>query len=97
MDENGQKQNIYHHSKIYSIRNHVDDDIYIGSTTRELCKRFSEHKKHCKRPQLKHYKLYNKMCEIGAEHFYIELVEEIRCENREQLRKIEGDYFSFHW
>ena len=34
----------YENGKIYKIVNDVDDDIYIGSTTQPLCKRFGDHK-----------------------------------------------------
>ena len=32
------------------------------------------------------------MNEIGVEHFYIELIKETPCDNKEQLRAIEGEY-----
>eukprot|EP00438_Fugacium_kawagutii_P005511 Skav227055 [mRNA] locus=scaffold72:837717:838169:- [translate_table: standard] len=32
------------------------------------------------------------MNEIGVEHFYIELLKETPCENKEQLKAIEGEY-----
>ena len=34
----------YKNGKIYSIRNSIDDDVYIGSTTQPLSKRFFWHK-----------------------------------------------------
>eukprot|EP00438_Fugacium_kawagutii_P012996 Skav204139 [mRNA] locus=scaffold4340:88754:89293:- [translate_table: standard] len=40
----------------------------------------------------KHLKLYQKMFEIGEEYFYIELIKETPCENKEQLGAIEGEY-----
>lgn len=78
----------YKNGKIYSIRNTVDDDIYVGSTTQPLCKRMAAHKNKFKfKP---HYKLYMKMAEIGLDNFYIELIENCPCENKEELRKREG-------
>jgi predicted GIY-YIG superfamily endonuclease len=34
----------YKNGKIYAIRSHQTDEIYIGSTTQSLSKRFSNHK-----------------------------------------------------
>ena len=36
--------NKYQHGKIYSIRNNINDDIYIGSTTTTLCNRMVKHR-----------------------------------------------------
>ena len=40
----------------------------------------------------KNTKLYRSMFELGKEQFYIELIEEYKCENQQQLRKKEGEY-----
>ena len=48
----------YKNGKIYCIRNSVDDDIYVGSTTQPLCKRMAMHRITLKIKQ--HYKLYMK-------------------------------------
>lgn len=80
----------YANGKIYCIRNHVNDEVYVGSTCTKLCKRMVNHrgamKRYCDRP------LYKLMSELGVEHFYIELVEECPCDNKEQLLKREGHY-----
>jgi hypothetical protein len=78
----------YQNGKIYCIRNTIDDDIYVGSTTQLLCKRMAEHRNKLKYKP--HYKLYMKMAEIGLDKFYIELIENSPCENKEELRKREG-------
>ena len=91
MEEIQQKPNKYNNARIYSIRNYIDDDIYIGSTTQSLVKRFSEHKRELNKTKMKKYKLYYKFLELGIDNFYIELVQEVNCENREQLLKIEGE------
>lgn len=85
------KPNKYNDARIYSIRNCIDDDIYIGSTTQSLVKRFSEHKRELNKTKIRKYKLYDKFRELGIDNFYIELVQEVNCENREQLLKIEGE------
>ena len=80
----------YKNGKIYCIRNIIDDDIYVGSTTQLLCKRMAEHRNKMKAtPQ---YKLYMKMVDVGLDKFYIELIENYPCDNREELRKREGFY-----
>ena len=82
--------NKYHNSKIYGIRNTVNDDIYIGSTSSDLCKRMVKHRSTAKQePNKSPFHLY--MNENGIDNFYIELVEEYSCENIEQLRKREGE------
>jgi len=79
----------YNNGKIYVIRNHCNDMVYVGSTTQSLSKRFSCHKCNCKRLK---YKLYDAMNELDIMNFYIELVEEYPCDNREQLCAREGYY-----
>ena len=88
-DEKREKPNIYNKGKIYAIRNYIDDDVYIGSTTQPLSKRFNEHKKKHKQ---NHCSIYKKILELGKEHFYIELVEHCPCENKEELLKREGHF-----
>ena len=82
--------NKYHKSKIYSIRNTLNDEIYIGSTSSDLCKRMVKHRCMAKqKPEASTFHTY--MNENGIDNFYIELEEEYRCENVEQLRKREGE------
>lgn len=83
--------NKFHNSKIYCIRNDIDDDVYIGSTTQALSKRMVKHRCSAK-TQPDKMKITKKMNELGVEHFYIELIVECPCENIEQLRRIEGEY-----
>jgi hypothetical protein len=73
----------YQNGKIYSIRSHSRPDlIYIGSTTQALSKRFGKHKAYndCSSKQI-----------IDLGDSYIELVEEFKCENKEQLNRREGE------
>ena len=82
--------NKYHNSKIYSVKNNFDDEIYVGSTTSSLCKRMVKHRCDAKqRPYLS--KFYTYINKNGIENFYIELIEEYKRENVEQLRKREGE------
>ena len=82
----------YSKGKIYKVLNDLDDDVYIGSTCQSLNMRMVGHRKARTGKQYKNYKLYRKMNEIGVAHFYIELIKETPCENKEQLRAIEGEY-----
>ena len=83
-------ENKYHNSKIYAVKNTINDEIYIGSTTIALSRRMVKHRCDAKqRPELSHF--YTYMNEQGIENFYIELVEKVKCEDIEELRKREGE------
>lgn len=84
--------NRYHHGKIYSIRSHQTDEVYIGSTCSTLTKRLSQHKANfkswCKDNKNKYLTSYKILKNID---YYIELVEEIKCETKRELCKREGE------
>ena len=82
----------YKNAKIYQLVNDITDDVYIGSTCQPLSKRMAEHRTSMRSKRDSHLKLYQKMLEIGVEHFNIYLIKETPCENKEQLRAIEGEY-----
>ena len=85
------KPNIYNQGKIYAIKNNVNDDVYIGSTTQPLSKRFNDHKKNLKdNSKYNRCSVYKKMVELGKENFYIELIEDYPCETKEELLIREG-------
>ena len=82
----------YKNGKIYCIRSHQTDDIYIGSTTSPLYKRFYNHKSgynSWKKGERNYTSSYSIM---GYNDAYIELIEEYPCENRNQLNMKEGEY-----
>ena len=81
----------FSNAKIYCIRNYETDDIYTGSSCQKLCKRFQAHKRSMKSTRDSNMLLYQKMKEIGKQHFFIELYQDWPCENIEQLRKREGE------
>ncbi len=84
--------NKYNNGKIYTIRCKDDNNlIYVGSTCQALYKRWHEHKKGIDNPNYQNKLLYIKMKEKGVDQFYIELYKEVECENKEQLRKAEGE------
>ena len=82
----------YRNGKVYCIRNTVNDEVYVGSTTQRLSKRMAKHREDFKNEKYKSNKLYLQMKEHGNDNFYIELIEECPVENIEQLRKKEGEY-----
>lgn len=85
----------YNNSKIYKIISNMGDEIYIGSTTQPLHKRFSKHKSDFKCWQNKKtnytssFQLFEK---FGIENCKIILIEEFPCENKDQLRAKEQFY-----
>ena len=88
--------NKFNTSMIYSIRSNATDKYYIGSTTQILCKRFSDHKMNYK-DYLKgtsNFVTSFKILELG--NAYIELLEDVNCENRNQLEKREGELIREH-
>jgi group I intron endonuclease len=82
----------YQSGRIYCIRNIVNDDIYVGSTTQSLSRRMAKHRGSLKAKSKQHYQIYQKMVEHGVDNFYIELIEEYPCNNKEQLAAKEGQY-----
>ena len=80
----------YKNGKVYSIRSYTNPHIvYIGSTTNRLTDRFRQHKNQSKsKPNcLPLYQVVNG----NWEDFFIELVEDYPCENKNQLHRREGE------
>lgn len=78
----------YSKSKIYTIRFiENDNNIYIGSTTQSLAVRFGGHK----RILSILYKHIQEKYNGDWSKCYIELYEELKCDNKEQLMKREGE------
>ena len=81
----------YKNGKIYAIRSHQTDEIYIGSTTQPLSKRISSHKSGYKRyldglcNSVTSFKI------LQYDDAYIELFEEYPCDNKIMLNKREGE------
>jgi len=83
----------YSKGKIYTIRTYQCDDIYIGSTTQRLCERIREHRNNYKYWLEDNNKKYMYSYEIlKYDDYYIELLEDYPCENKQQLKKKEGEY-----
>jgi len=81
----------YKNSKIYTIRSHQTDLIYIGSTCNELRKRLYQHKAHYK-SYLNGKRNYVTSFEIiKYDDAYIELYEKYPSNDKIELRKREGE------
>jgi hypothetical protein len=74
----------YNQGKIYSIRSLSRPDlVYIGSTSQSLAKRYGQHKSPSNRTASSQI--------IALGDSYIELVEEYKCDNKNQLQRREGE------
>jgi hypothetical protein len=81
----------YKFGKIYKIFCDIEgeDDIYVGSTVRELEVRLDHHFIRARINTSTLHKFYSHMKRLGLEHFHIMMVEEYPCENDFVLRKRE--------
>ena len=77
---------------IYIIRSFQTDDVYYGSTTQMLCKRMASHRQDskCWLNDTGHY--ISSFDILHYDDAYIELVEEIEFQNKQELRAREGHY-----
>ena len=80
----------YSKGKIYKLVNSVDNEIYIGSSCSRLSSRKAEHKIMSKRKP--NYRVYEHLNSIGWDNVSIILVENVNCQNREQLLMRERYY-----
>ncbi len=71
----------FQNGKIYSIRSHQTDKIYIGSTTQSLAVRFGGHKRQaCSSREI-----------LLFDDAYIELIENYPCADKNELHRREGE------
>jgi hypothetical protein len=90
------ENNKYHNSKIYKLVSNHTDKIYIGSTVQPLYKRKAGHKKS--------YKLFkNKQIQYVSSYELIELgdidiilIENVKCESKEELLAKERHYIELN-
>jgi molecular chaperone DnaK (HSP70) len=83
--------NKFQQGKIYTIRSHQTDKIYIGSTIDGLSRRLSGHRNK--------YKIYlsdkkNNLASfeiLKYPDYYIELLESFPCDNKNELHRREGE------
>jgi hypothetical protein len=85
----------YENGKIYCILNHINSEVYVGSTCSLLSKRMHGHKVKA-RYSMEAYgstaPIHKAMHELGHEHFYIELIESYPCKSKDELKAKEGQY-----
>jgi len=83
--------------KIYAIRSHQTEKIYIGSTCQTLAQRLGKHRNRYKHWKLDNSKSYMTSYEIleYPDH-YIELLELCPCSTRDELSKREGELIREH-
>lgn len=83
----------YNLGKIYTLRTYNDESlIYVGSTTQSLSKRYYEHKR-CYKSYCnisRNYMTSFKIIECG--NTYIELLESVKCNSKEELHTREGEW-----
>lgn len=75
----------YQNGKIYKLWSPQGEEIYFGSTTNSLTRRFNNHK--CMNERCSSKYLFEKYDDVR-----IELVEEYPCNNRIELYRKEGEY-----
>ena len=80
----------YSKAKIYQIKNNIDDEVYVGSTCVPLGRRMTKHRYAAKHDGT--VSLYKKFKELGADLFYIELIEEYQCNTTQELLARDGYY-----
>ena len=78
----------YSKAKIYQVKNYIDDEIYVGSTCETLGKRMTKHRYNAKNGS----SLQPKIEEHGADKFYIELIENYPCADKQELLAREGHF-----
>jgi hypothetical protein len=86
------KINIYHTSKIYKISSPQTDKFYIGSTTHKLNIRLQSHISQYKRYLEKKYGYTTSYEVVKFNDAVIELIKDVKCENKKELHKIEGEF-----
>jgi len=86
------EHNKYHRGKIYTIRSHLTDLVYVGSTTNTLTKRFDQHKRNYKCHKTSGKYKYVSIFELFEQdpNCYIELYENYRCNDKNELTRREG-------
>jgi hypothetical protein len=72
--------------KIYCIRSHQTDKVYVGSTVQKhLCMRMAGHKRDFKYYKNGKHSYVTSFDILQYDDAYIELIEDFPCENRNQL------------
>lgn len=81
----------YQQAKLYAIRSHQTDKVYIGATCNSLCVRMAQHRATNKTKPLTSSAL------LEYPDAYIELLEVFPCKTKEELNKREGELIRTHF
>lgn len=84
--------NRYENGKIYMIESASAGLIYYGSTCMPLAKRLHQHRKTLKRYTRGKHSFYTSFDVLDHDDHKIVLVEEVKCENKQQLLAREAHY-----
>ena len=85
----------YLNGKIYEIRSHQTEQVYIGSTVERLSARMSKHRADFKRYKAGKMNYITSFKMLDYPDAYIELVEKHPCLCREELERLEGQHIFF--
>ena len=88
--------NRYDNGKIYTIRSHMTDKYYIGSSCLPLHKRLYHHKQHYNKWLDNKHNYITSYEILKYDDVYIELLEEFKCNNKMELLKREGELIIEH-
>jgi hypothetical protein len=81
----------YKHTKIYTIRNHINDKVFVGFTTTRVCEAFNSYKQLYKKR--KHDNpLFKAFDEIGVDNFYTRLEAEVQCKTKEPVNSLVNEH-----
>lgn len=86
----------YQDGKVYTLRSHQTEDIYIGSTCQNLSQRLGGHKAAYKRFLNGKIKANTSSKMVQYDDCYIELLELFPCNSRDELCKREGELMRLH-
>jgi len=92
-------ENKYHNGKIYKICSDLGDKKYIGSTCNKLWSRFNHHKtmyKHWKAGKHNYTSSYDVFEAYGVENCKIILIDNVKCESKDELRREEDKQILAH-
>jgi hypothetical protein len=82
----------YLNGKLYTIRSHQTDKVYVGSTTQTLSVRMAGHRKDFKRYNKGLYSYVSSFELLKYDDAYIELIELYPCNSKVELDRGEGVY-----
>ena len=80
----------YKRGKIYSLRSHQTDLVYIGSTIQSLSKRIGGHRDNYKGWLKGAFRYVTSFDIVKYDDAYIELVEDYPCKTKAELERREG-------